>query len=68
MAPSARVSSGVCCCEVDQCLDLLYDLDEWKGRLSYVILHGTLPTSDLGDFVPFISDTLSEVILASRRV
>ena len=43
MAPSARVSSGVCCCEVDQCLDLLYDLDEWKGRLSYVILHGTLP-------------------------
>ena len=67
MAPSARLSSSVCCCVVDRCLDLLYDLDEWKGRLSY-ILHGTLPTSDLGDFVPFISDTLSEVIIASRRV
>ena len=45
MAPSSRLSSGVCCCVVDQCLDLLYDLDEWKGRLLFVILHGTLPTS-----------------------
>ena len=45
MAPSARLSSSVCCCVVDRCLDLLYDLDEWKGRLSFIILHGTLPTS-----------------------
>ena len=68
MAPTACISSEVCCSGENQCLDSHYNLDEWQGRLSFVILHGTLPTSDLGDFVPFISNTLSEVIIASGRV
>ena len=31
MAAVTRVTSGVCCGEVDQFLDLSYDPDEWKG-------------------------------------
>ena len=59
MAAVTCMTSGVCCGEVDQCLDLSYDPDEWKGRYRKLFTRYP-PTSDLCDFPAIIHIPLSK--------